>query len=176
VRLTHPRHATGWARCFFQRRAASIGGPKGTIYTRPNAAQNRDHRARCRAGPKPLRSKPVSINQSRSGLNENVVWIDLRRMELLLEPTNVTGVRWRRLENETRRKPAASERFKMSAFSASYVSRVLFATPALGCVASATARRWRRLAAPLFDPYRPEMHYMRGPGPKWREKHARDAG
>ena len=21
--------------------------------------------------------------------------------------------------------------------------------------------------------YRPEAHYMRGPGPKWREKHAR---
>jgi hypothetical protein len=21
--------------------------------------------------------------------------------------------------------------------------------------------------------YRPEVHYMRGPGPKWREKHAR---
>jgi hypothetical protein len=23
----------------------------------------------------------------------------------------------------------------------------------------------------MFDPYRPELHYMRGPGPKWREKH-----
>lgn len=22
----------------------------------------------------------------------------------------------------------------------------------------------------FFDPYRPELHYMRGPGPKWREK------
>jgi hypothetical protein len=22
--------------------------------------------------------------------------------------------------------------------------------------------------------YRPETHYMRGPGPKWREKHARN--
>ncbi len=22
-------------------------------------------------------------------------------------------------------------------------------------------------------PYRPEKYYMRGPGPKWREKHAR---
>ena len=31
--------------------------------------------------------------------------------------------------------------------------------------------RWRRLTASLFDPYRPELHYMRGPGPKWREKH-----
>ena len=24
----------------------------------------------------------------------------------------------------------------------------------------------------LLDPYRPELHYMRGPGPKWRAKHA----
>jgi hypothetical protein len=63
----------------------------------------------------------------------------------------------------------------MSTFPDSYVSRLLFATPVLGRVAGMTARRWRGLAAPLFDPYRPELHYMRGPGPKWREKHARDA-
>ncbi len=25
----------------------------------------------------------------------------------------------------------------------------------------------------LFDPYRPELHYMRGPGPKWHAKHGR---
>ena len=25
----------------------------------------------------------------------------------------------------------------------------------------------------LVDPYRPEQHYMRGPGPKWHAKHAR---
>jgi hypothetical protein len=29
----------------------------------------------------------------------------------------------------------------------------------------------RTLKRGLFDPYRPELHYMRGPGPKWREKH-----
>jgi hypothetical protein len=29
------------------------------------------------------------------------------------------------------------------------------------------------LARSLFDPYRPELHYMRGPGPKWHAKHAR---
>ena len=23
----------------------------------------------------------------------------------------------------------------------------------------------------VFDRYHPEQHYMRGPGPKWREKH-----
>lgn len=26
-------------------------------------------------------------------------------------------------------------------------------------------------AEAIFDPYRPELHYMRGPGPKWRAKH-----
>jgi hypothetical protein len=30
---------------------------------------------------------------------------------------------------------------------------------------------WRTLARDLADPYRPELHYMRGPGPKWREKY-----
>jgi hypothetical protein len=64
----------------------------------------------------------------------------------------------------------------MKTFPVSYVSRVLFATPTLDQVVSGTARRWRRLAAPLFDPYRPELHYMRGPGPKWREKHAQARG
>ena len=29
----------------------------------------------------------------------------------------------------------------------------------------------RNLARSLFDPYRPELHYMRGPGPKWHAKH-----
>jgi len=29
-----------------------------------------------------------------------------------------------------------------------------------------------RLFRSLVDPYRPELHYMRGPGPKWRAKHA----
>jgi hypothetical protein len=31
---------------------------------------------------------------------------------------------------------------------------------------------WRRSTKRIFDPYRPELHYMRGPGPKWHEKHA----
>jgi hypothetical protein len=28
----------------------------------------------------------------------------------------------------------------------------------------------------LTDRYRPELHYMRGPGPKWRAKHAGRSG
>jgi hypothetical protein len=31
---------------------------------------------------------------------------------------------------------------------------------------------WRSLRNPIFDTYHPELHYMRGPGPKWHEKHA----
>jgi hypothetical protein len=29
-----------------------------------------------------------------------------------------------------------------------------------------------RLYRSVVDPYRPELHYMRGPGPKWRAKYA----
>jgi hypothetical protein len=32
-------------------------------------------------------------------------------------------------------------------------------------------RMWRSLRRDLFDDYRPERHYMRGPGPRWRAKH-----
>ena len=31
----------------------------------------------------------------------------------------------------------------------------------------------RNLIKDPFDSYRPELHYMRGPGPKWRAKHER---
>ncbi|WP_291686930.1 hypothetical protein [Bradyrhizobium sp.] len=30
---------------------------------------------------------------------------------------------------------------------------------------------WRQFFLRAFDPYRPELHYMRGPGPAWRAKH-----
>jgi hypothetical protein len=31
--------------------------------------------------------------------------------------------------------------------------------------------RWHRLINRTRNPYRPELHYMRGPGPKWHAKH-----
>ena len=34
---------------------------------------------------------------------------------------------------------------------------------------------WRQFVARAFDPYRPELHYMRGPGPAWRAKHGSEA-
>jgi hypothetical protein len=33
------------------------------------------------------------------------------------------------------------------------------------------AGKARKFARFFSDSYRPELHYMRGPGPKWREKH-----
>jgi hypothetical protein len=58
-------------------------------------------------------------------------------------------------------------RLQMSTFSDSYVSK------SVACGAAqprCAARRWRRLTTSLLDPYRPELHYLRGPGPKWRER------
>lgn len=37
--------------------------------------------------------------------------------------------------------------------------------------ARAIRELWRTLGC-AFDPYRPELHYMRGPGPKWHAKRA----
>lgn len=34
---------------------------------------------------------------------------------------------------------------------------------------------WKRFFATAFNPYRPELHYMRGPGPAWRARHGMDA-
>jgi hypothetical protein len=31
--------------------------------------------------------------------------------------------------------------------------------------------RWHRLVKMACEPYRPELHYMRGRGPKWHAKH-----
>ena len=37
--------------------------------------------------------------------------------------------------------------------------------------AAALAVFWRTFYRDASDVYRPELHYMRGPGPKWRAKH-----
>jgi len=40
--------------------------------------------------------------------------------------------------------------------------------------ALAVIKYWQNLRAAMFDAYRPELHYMRGPGPKCRAKHANE--
>ena len=54
--------------------------------------------------------------------------------------------------------------------SGSHVSRALLGTPVHAHSLNAAKRRWRWLRTSLFDSYRPELHYMRGPGPKCRER------
>lgn len=34
---------------------------------------------------------------------------------------------------------------------------------------------WRAFFARAFSPYRPEQHYMRGPGPAWHAKYGAEA-
>jgi hypothetical protein len=43
-------------------------------------------------------------------------------------------------------------------------------TPFRQCL-NAIVTRLQRLVRIAGNPYRPELHYMRGPGPKWRAKH-----
>ena len=39
-------------------------------------------------------------------------------------------------------------------------------------IGKAVADLWLSVTTDLFGTYHPERHYMRGPGPKWRAKHA----
>ena len=52
---------------------------------------------------------------------------------------------------------------------------ILAELPLLGGCAYAVGQRLfaplTRRARGMLDSYRPELHYMRGPGPRWREKH-----
>jgi hypothetical protein len=57
----------------------------------------------------------------------------------------------------------------MSAFSDSYVLRVLLATPTPVGLDPA-ARRWRRLRTSLFDPYRPRATLYARPWPEMARK------
>jgi hypothetical protein len=56
----------------------------------------------------------------------------------------------------------------MSTFLDSYVLRVLFASPTRARGLEAGARRAPWLKTPPLCPYRPELHYVRGPGPALR--------
>jgi hypothetical protein len=40
-------------------------------------------------------------------------------------------------------------------------------------VSHALSAFWRELTRDAVGSYRPERHYMRGPGPAWRAKHGR---
>lgn len=40
-------------------------------------------------------------------------------------------------------------------------------------IGRAFASVWREMTRDAVRPYRPELHYMRGPGPAWHAKHSR---
>jgi hypothetical protein len=45
----------------------------------------------------------------------------------------------------------------------------------VGRTITSAIRELAHTFALAFDPYRPELHYMRGPGPKWHAKWANHA-
>jgi hypothetical protein len=51
----------------------------------------------------------------------------------------------------------------------------LFPRP-LAMFGNVVARFWRELTRDAVRTYRPELHYMRGPGPAWRAKHGLPPG
>ena len=57
----------------------------------------------------------------------------------------------------------------IAAFSGSAVA--LLPRP-FALIKSALIGFWHEMTRDMGGPYRPERHYMRGPGPKWRAKHA----
>jgi hypothetical protein len=51
------------------------------------------------------------------------------------------------------------------------MSALHFAAAPLRYRLDAIMAKWQRLIAWACDSYRPELHYMRGPGPKWHARH-----
>jgi hypothetical protein len=74
-------------------------------------------------------------------------------------------------ERDTRvSQPSAAPAFARARFS---IRRLVMDAGLAGLLRALLSilRFWRGGTA-VFDPYRPELHYMRGPGPKWRAKYA----
>ncbi len=53
---------------------------------------------------------------------------------------------------------------------ASFTARFALAAQLRG-IRAAIAKRAQAVVSGLANPYRPELHYMRGPGPKWQQRH-----
>jgi hypothetical protein len=57
------------------------------------------------------------------------------------------------------------------------ITSTSFSTPVPGHAGVLTGFKafWRQFFAKAFNPYRPELHYMRGPGPAWHAKYGAEA-
>lgn len=64
------------------------------------------------------------------------------------------------------------DRFAMTVFGVSRPLTIAIGFAGLSRALGFPLEYWRSVRTAMFDPYRPERHYMRGPGPKWRAKHA----
>ena len=54
------------------------------------------------------------------------------------------------------------------------LTSISLSNPAVGRESNAIAAfrsTWQQFFTRVFNPYRPELHYMRGPGPAWRAKY-----
>ena len=79
------------------------------------------------------------------------------------------GERGARRDVAERRRPSPRNRAVRHTFHP--VSRVAAAAIRAPAARGDTgAGLWRKFLTELFAPYRPELHYMRGPGPKWHAK------
>jgi hypothetical protein len=83
----------------------------------------------------------------------------------LLNPGAFTGDQWVSRKTGKSRRTSRQERVMPTDGRAASIERRT--NPVL---AADVADLIRTLRA-LLDPYRPELHYMRGPGPKWHAKH-----
>jgi len=59
----------------------------------------------------------------------------------------------------------------LMAASAAAAASILLHRRLMGQHLGAATVKLKARAHHMLHPYRPELHYMRGPGPKWLEKH-----
>jgi hypothetical protein len=81
----------------------------------------------------------------------------------------------RRKSAAKRQKPRRKQRVRVMATLASASFSPPTAHDGRSSPVSELKMFWRQFFARAFDPYRPELHYMRGPGPAWRAKHGAEA-
>jgi hypothetical protein len=84
----------------------------------------------------------------------------------LLNPGAFTDDQWVSRKTGKNRRTSRQERVMPTGRRAASIERRT--NPVLAADVADLVRTLRA----LLDPYRPELHYMRGPGPKWRAKHA----
>jgi hypothetical protein len=83
-------------------------------------------------------------------------------------PVNGTGVL---RPTKSSRLTARDSEFVMKSIAVPTGTAATHAAPGLRAALSDFCRA---LVRDLLNHYRPEKHYMRGPGPKWRERHGPD--